>query len=91
MSHSTAEKLVYMANQIATAFATQKHEAAAASTRVHIEKFWDPRMRTAIFAYMDSGGEGIDPPVREALLKLKEEAGQKGKPSLGEKSSFQGT
>jgi hypothetical protein len=48
-------------------------------------------MRAAIFAYMDAGGEGIDPPVREALLKLKEEAGQKGKPSLGEKSSFQGT
>ena len=40
----------------------------------HITKFWDPRMRDAIFAYMDAGGEGIDPPVREALDKLKEQA-----------------
>ena len=48
-------------------------------------------MRAAIFAHLDEGGEGIDPPVREALEKLKAEAGQKGKSSLGEKSSFQGT
>ena len=48
-------------------------------------------MRKAIFAYMDAGGEGIDPPVREALDRLQAEVGQKGKSSLGEQSSFQGT
>jgi hypothetical protein len=47
-------------------------------------------MREAIFAYMDAGGEGIDPPVREALDKLKT-AGHKSKASLDEQSSFQGT
>lgn len=71
MSHSTAEKLVYMANQIATAFATQKHEAAVASTRVHIEKFWDPRMRAKIAEHIVHGGEGLSPIAREALAGLK--------------------
>ena len=56
----------------------------------HIKKFWDPRMRNAIFAYMDAGGEGIDPPVRKALDHLQAEAGQKGKSSLGERWSNRG-
>ena len=85
------DRLVYMANQIGKFFESQRADEVVPGIADHIRKFWDPRMRKAIFAYMDAGGEGIDPPVREALLKLKEEAGQKGKPSLGEKSSFQGT
>jgi hypothetical protein len=40
---------------------------------------------------MDAGGDGIDPPVRKALDHLQAEAGEKGKSSLGEQSSFQGT
>ena len=39
---------------------------------------------------MDAGGEGIDPPVREALDKLKADAGHKSKASLDERSSFRG-
>ena len=31
-------------------------------------------MRKAIFAYIDAGGDGLDPPVREAILHLKEQA-----------------
>ena len=81
------DRLVYMANQIGKFFESQRADEVSPEYRSY-RQVWDPRMRTAIFAYMDSGGEGIDPPVREALLKLKEEAGQKGKPSLGEKSSF---
>jgi formate dehydrogenase subunit delta len=37
----------------------------------HIKKFWDPRMRKAIFAHMDNGGAGLDPYVRDALETLK--------------------
>jgi len=70
MSHSTAEKLVYMANQIATAFSQQKHEAAVASTRTHIAKFWDPRMRAKIAEHLAAGGEGLSPIAREALEGL---------------------
>jgi len=41
-------------------------------------------MRTAIFAHVDQGGQGLDPLVKEALLQLKEARPQ------GE-STFQGT
>jgi formate dehydrogenase subunit delta len=37
----------------------------------HIRKFWDPRMRKAIFAHLDAGGIGLDPNVRDALETLK--------------------
>jgi formate dehydrogenase subunit delta len=37
----------------------------------HIEKFWDPRMRSAILAHLERGGAGLDPNVREALEALK--------------------
>ena len=47
-------------------------------------------MRDAIFAYMDAGGEGIDPPVREALDKLRAD-GRNAKADLDAQSSFQGT
>ena len=40
----------------------------------HIKKFWDPRMRKAIFAHLDSGGTGLDPNVRDALETLKKAA-----------------
>ena len=85
------DRLVYMANQIGKFFESQRANEVVPGIANHIRKFWDPRMRTAIFAYMDAGGEGIDPPVREALDRLQADAGQKGKSSLGEESSFQGT
>lgn len=70
MSHSTAEKLVYMANQIATAFAQQPHDAAVEATRTHIRKFWDPRMRAKIAEHVAAGGEGLLPVAKEALEGL---------------------
>jgi formate dehydrogenase subunit delta len=85
------DRLVYMANQIGKFFEVQRAEEIVPGIANHIRKFWDPRMRKAIFAYMDAGGEGINPPVREALDRLQAEAGQKGKSRLGEQSSFQGT
>ena len=45
-------------------------------------------MRQAIFTYIDAGGDGLDPPVRAAILHLKEHSGKKG--HLTE-TSFQGT
>ena len=39
------EKMVRMANQIATFFKTQPKEDAAARVAAHIKDFWDPRMR----------------------------------------------
>jgi len=70
-AEQTSKKLVYMANQIGKFFASQSDEAAVAGTAEHIRKFWDPRMRTAIFAYIDSGGAGLDPAVRRAIQSLR--------------------
>lgn len=69
--HSSADKLVYMANQIGSFFATQRTANPAAGIADHIQKFWEPRMRKAIFAYVDGGGEGLQEAVREAIIDLK--------------------
>lgn len=68
------DKLVYMANQIGKFFAHEGEEKAAASVADHIAKFWDPRMRTAIFMHLDTGGAGLDPIPHKAVQVLKEKA-----------------
>jgi formate dehydrogenase subunit delta len=84
------DRLVYMANQIGKFFESQRANEVVPGIANHIRKFWDPRMRDAIFAYMDAAGEGIDPPVREALDKLRAD-GRNAKADLDARSSFQGT
>jgi formate dehydrogenase subunit delta len=64
------DKLVYMANQIGKFFASQGSQQAVAGTADHIRKFWDPRMRAAIFAHLETGGAGLDPVVHEAIEQL---------------------
>jgi formate dehydrogenase subunit delta len=71
MSHNTDDRLVYMANQIGKFFQSQGHDQAVAGVADHIHKFWDPRMRKAIFAHIDAGGAGLDPNVLEAIASLK--------------------
>ena len=53
--------LVKMANQIADFFRLKPEEVAVAGAADHITKFWDPRMRTQMAAYLASGGEGLNP------------------------------
>lgn len=65
------DKLVYMANQIGKFFASQGADKAVAGIAEHLHKFWDPRMRVGIFAHLDSGGAGLDPLVREAIVVLR--------------------
>ena len=67
------EKLVMMANQIGAFFGSQKGDAAVHGILDHIKKFWDPRMRAAILAHLDAGGEGLDPKVRNAVELLSRE------------------
>jgi formate dehydrogenase subunit delta len=74
MSHNTDDRLVYMANQIGKFFQSQGHDQAVAGVAEHIRKFWDPRMRKAIFAHLDAGGAGLDPNVLEALTTLQKKA-----------------
>jgi formate dehydrogenase subunit delta len=67
----SADRLPYMANQIGKFFQSQGHDKAVAGIAEHIRKFWDPRMRSAIFAHLDAGGASLDPNVREAIEGLK--------------------
>jgi formate dehydrogenase subunit delta len=66
------EKLVYMANQIGKFFAHEGDAQAVASIADHLTKFWEPRMRAAILKHAASGGQGLDPLVRLALVRLKD-------------------
>ena len=64
------EKLVHMANQIGLFFRHQGEEAAAASVADHLLKFWEPRMRKSIIAYVQKGGSGLEPAVLRAVKSL---------------------
>lgn len=67
------EKLVYMANQIGKFFSHRPESQAVADTADHLRKFWEPRMRKAIFDYVDGGGDGLQPSVLKAVQSLRAE------------------
>jgi formate dehydrogenase subunit delta len=71
MSHDTTEKLVRMANQIATFFLSQPEAVRLEGVANHINKFWEPRMRRELFEHIDKGGEGLLPLVMEASKVIK--------------------
>jgi formate dehydrogenase subunit delta len=66
------ERLVRMANDIGNFFkAEPDHALAVDGVATHIKRFWDPRMRKEIVAYVDGGGAELMELVREAVLKLR--------------------
>lgn len=67
----SSDKLVYMANQIGTAFNHQSDDEAVASIAGHIKAFWDPRMRAKILEHVAAGGAGLAPRVLQAIRSLK--------------------
>ena len=67
-----ANKLVGMLNQIATFYRRRPPEQAASEVALHVEKFWEARMRQAIYAHLDAGGAGLDDNARDALVLLRE-------------------
>lgn len=65
------ERLVTMANDIATYFAIEPdHATAVDGIRSHLTHFWDPVMRRQLKSYMEQGGEGLKPLAREAVAAL---------------------
>jgi formate dehydrogenase subunit delta len=70
VSGQTLDKLIYMANQIAREFASQRPGEAAEATWDHLWHFWDPRMREAIVAHLEAGGDGLSDDARVAVAKL---------------------
>jgi formate dehydrogenase subunit delta len=65
------DKLIYMANQIGKFFMSQGEAGAVDGIATHIRKYWDPRMRNDILAYLDADSAGLDPPVRTAIASLR--------------------
>ncbi|MDP2699962.1 formate dehydrogenase subunit delta [Thalassospira sp.] len=71
------EKLVYMANQIATFFKSQPGDGAIDGVAQHISDFWEPRMRAQLFDLIAQGRGGFDPMVIKAaplIRKVKQPA-----------------
>ena len=62
---NTVERLILMANQIATNLATD--DAPVAAVADHIQQFWDPRMKRLIFAH---GTDGLSPVAAAAICRL---------------------
>lgn len=69
--HDPHAKIVRMANQIATFFASKPHDEGVAGTAEHINKFWEPRMRRHLFAVLDAGGDALLPLVVEASATIR--------------------
>ncbi|TCP42937.1 formate dehydrogenase subunit delta [Rhodovulum marinum] len=67
----TPEKLVYMANQIATAFARLPEDAAVAAIADHIDAFWDPRMRAHLLDLVEAGAPDLSPRVAAAAGRIR--------------------
>jgi len=65
-----AKRLTAMANQVGAFFRLQGEAAAIDGIENHLRKFWDPRMRGQILAYLREGGEGLEPSVRAAVARL---------------------
>ncbi|HWI86467.1 MAG TPA: formate dehydrogenase subunit delta [Sphingomonas sp.] len=65
---STQERLVYMANQIARNLAALGPDVAARTVADHIAAFWDPRMKTQLFAMTDPA---LDPIAARAVALLR--------------------
>ena len=63
------EKVWRYANQIAKNFVAIGHDRAVLATADHIESFWDPRMKEAVFS---SDRSGLDPIAAEAVAHLYE-------------------
>jgi formate dehydrogenase subunit delta len=70
----TNERMVSMANQIATFFRSYPHAVAVEGVESHIRQFWERRMRTQLLDHIAHGGEGLDPLVIEAAQGLKPKA-----------------
>ena len=71
------EQLIVMANQIGDFFAPYPPERAREGMRNHLRTYWDPRMRKALLAHIDAGGDGLNKSGIEAAQQLRDKAADK--------------
>jgi len=73
-SHESGERLVTMANDIGNYFRAQGREEAIAGIVNHINRYWTPRMRQKLNAYLAQGNSGLDEFPRAAVERLNAQA-----------------
>jgi formate dehydrogenase subunit delta len=61
--------LVRMANQITDYFSLYPKTEALDGIAKHIHASWEPRMRNALKAHIDQGGEGLSPLFLDAMAE----------------------
>jgi len=65
------ERLVAMANDIASFFASEPDpRAAAGQVENHLRRFWEPRMRAEICRYAREGGADLSALARRGVELL---------------------
>ena len=70
----SADKIIRMANQIATFKESKPHQEGLDLCASHINDFWEPRMRRELFTILDAGGEGLRPLLIEASAQIRRPA-----------------
>jgi len=67
----TIQRLIHMANQVASFFGSYGEVEAIEGTATHLKNFWDPRMRREIEAHLaEKGGAGLSPIALEAVKRI---------------------
>jgi len=67
----TIQRLVHMANQVASFFGSYPEAEAIESTANHLKSFWDPRMRRQIEAHLaEKAGAGLSHIALEAVRRI---------------------
>jgi len=74
MSADKMHKLVHMANQIADYFKVMPEADALKGATDHLRAFWTPKMRREIVAWLDKGGEGLNPLAAKVVNELTHES-----------------
>lgn len=65
------DRLVYMANQIATFFRSQPGNDQVERIAAHLRDFWEPRMIEELSSHVTAGGVGLLPEASKALGLLR--------------------
>lgn len=78
---STAQRLAYMADQIARNFLAMGHDRAVLATADHIQSFWDPRMKERAFAMLEESDDSFTPLARAALIQVRDHMAMLQSPS----------
>ena len=67
----TTQRLVHMANQVASFFASYPEAEAIDGTANHLKAYWDPRMRREMAAHLtDRAGAGLSHIAMEAVKRM---------------------